>query len=100
MAVQRHARVNDAAHASPEQALQQEFGTIADLVRLHAAARPGQTAFIQGTRRVSYQELDVLMNRVAAALQRDGIRPGEAIAACAATSIEYAATFLGALRAG
>ena len=40
------------------------------------------------------------MDRVAAALRRDGVRPGEAIAISAGTSIEYAAVFLGALRAG
>ena len=40
-----------------------------------------------------------MMDRAAAALQRDGIRAGEVIAICAATSIEYAAVFLGALRA-
>jgi acyl-CoA synthetase (AMP-forming)/AMP-acid ligase II len=40
------------------------------------------------------------MDRVACALQRDGVRPGEAIAICAASSVDYAAVFLGALRAG
>ncbi|HVL56876.1 MAG TPA: class I adenylate-forming enzyme family protein, partial [Burkholderiaceae bacterium] len=33
-------------------------------------------------------------------LQRDGVPPREAVAICAATSIEYAITFLAALRAG
>ena len=47
-----------------------------------------------------YATLDALMDRVAAALQRDGLRSGDAIALCAATSIGYAAVFLGALRAG
>src|SRR5258708_14644543 len=40
------------------------------------------------------------MDRVAAALQRAGLGPGAASALCAASSIEYAAVFLGALRAG
>ncbi len=40
------------------------------------------------------------MDRIAAALQRDGVRPQEAIAVCASASVEYAAVFLGALRAG
>ena len=40
------------------------------------------------------------MDRVAAALQRDGLQSGDAIAICAASSIDYAAVFLGALRAG
>src|SRR5260370_39255274 len=79
--------------------LQQEFGDFAKLVHLHARERPEATAFIQGDRRWSYAQLDGVMDQVAAALQRDGIREGEAIAICAATSIEYAAVFLGALRA-
>ena len=40
------------------------------------------------------------MDRVAAALQREGIAPQEVISICAGTSLEYAAVFLGALRAG
>src|SRR5262249_39482498 len=40
------------------------------------------------------------MDRVAAALQRDGLGPGEAIAIAAPTSIPYVATYLGAVRAG
>ncbi|SEC93655.1 Acyl-CoA synthetase (AMP-forming)/AMP-acid ligase II [Rhizobiales bacterium GAS188] len=80
--------------------LQQEFGDFAKLVHLHARERPDATAFIQRDSRWSYARLDGVMDQVAAALERDGIREGEAIAICAATSIEYAAVFLGALRAG
>jgi long-chain acyl-CoA synthetase len=40
------------------------------------------------------------MNRVAAGLQRDGVKPRDSIALCAAASVNYAAVFLGALRAG
>jgi acyl-CoA synthetase (AMP-forming)/AMP-acid ligase II len=40
------------------------------------------------------------MDRIGAALQRDGVGPGEAISVCATTSLEYAALFLGALRVG
>lgn len=32
-------------------------------------------------------------------MQRDGLAPGDTIAICATASIEYAAVFLGALRA-
>jgi hypothetical protein len=40
------------------------------------------------------------MDRIAASLQRDGLKAGDAIAVCAASSVNYAAVFLGALRAG
>ncbi len=76
------------------------FRTLPDLVREHAAARPAQPALVQGDSVISYGELDALMDRVAAALQRDGLRPGDAIAACAHSGPHYAAVFLGALRAG
>ena len=76
------------------------FRAIADLVRAHAAARPESPALRAGDRTLAYAGLDALMDRIAAALQRDSAQPGDTIAICAATSIEYAAVFLGALRAG
>ncbi|MFL6694740.1 MAG: class I adenylate-forming enzyme family protein, partial [Ramlibacter sp.] len=76
------------------------FRAIADLVREHAAARPDHTALVQGERRLSWGALDAMADRIAASLQRDGVRPTEAIAISGANSIPYAALFLGALRAG
>ncbi|TMG98277.1 MAG: acyl--CoA ligase [Betaproteobacteria bacterium] len=76
------------------------FRAITDLIREHARARPAQPALLAGDARLSYAELDALMDRVAASLQRDGLKPGDAIATCAHTSPRYAAVFLGALRAG
>ncbi len=88
----------------PSAALLADFGTIADLIRAHARAEPARRALVEctgtATRTIDYANLDALMDRIAAALQRDGLRPGDAIAVCATTSIEYAAVFLGALRAG
>ena len=76
------------------------FTPIADLVRVHAAARPHAPALVQDDDVLDWAALDALMDRVAAALQRDGARPGDALAICAAASLRYAALFLGALRAG
>jgi len=86
--------------AGIETVLEQDFNTVPQLIRLHADAKPQHPALIQDDRVLDYARLDALMDRVAAALQRDGVRPREAIAICAATSIEYAAIFLGSLRAG
>ena len=83
-----------------EQAFAQDFVPIADLIGAHAAREPRHRALIQGERTLDYASLDALMDRVAAALQRDGIRPRDTIAICAANSIDYATLFLGALRAG
>ena len=76
------------------------YRTIADLVRQHARERPARAALLQGDAHLSYAGLDALMDRIAASLQRDGLKPGDAIAICANTSPRYAAVFLGALRAG
>lgn len=76
------------------------FGTISDLIRFHARQQPQHPALIQGERTLDYACLDALIDRVAAALQRDGLQAGDALAICAATSVEYAVAFLGGLRAG
>ena len=80
--------------------LDQDFGLLPTRVAQIARDAPERPALIQDARHVTWRELDRLMDRVAAALQRDGVAQREAIAICAATSIEYAALFLGALRAG
>jgi long-chain acyl-CoA synthetase len=76
------------------------FRAIADLAREHAFARPAQAALIQGERSITWSQLNAMMDRVAASLQRDGLQPTQTIAICASNSLEYAAVFLGALRAG
>jgi long-chain acyl-CoA synthetase len=76
------------------------FRAIPDLVREHATVCPYQPALVQGDECIDYSALDALMDRVAAALQRDGVRQGDSIAICAHSAPRYAAVFLGALRAG
>ncbi len=80
--------------------LQRDFGTVAGLISDHARHAPARRALVDGVRAVGYGQLDAMMDRVAASLQRDGLRAGDALAICAAASLEYAAVFLGALRAG
>lgn len=84
----------------PSEYLAQDFGQLDELVRLHAKDRPSRVAMICEDRRVSYAEIDALANRAASALQREGIRPKDVVAICAASSIEYVALFIATLRAG
>ncbi len=78
-----------------------DYGVMGDILRERAREGPGHPAVIMETgEAVTYAQFDALADRVAAALQRDGIRSGEAVAVCALSSIPYAALFLGALRAG
>ena len=83
-----------------DELLAQESGSIPGLVRLHAAARPGHPALIAGDDRLDFAGLDAMMDRVAAALQREGVGPGSVVALAATASIRYVATYLGAARAG
>src|ERR1700712_2423724 len=81
-------------------AIGRDFGAIADLVAIHAEQSPHRPALRDAGTTLTYAELDALMDRIAASLQRDGLGAGDAIAICTASSVPYAAVFLGALRAG
>ncbi|HEY0683749.1 MAG TPA: class I adenylate-forming enzyme family protein [Steroidobacter sp.] len=85
---------------SPEMLLEQDFGLIAELIHAHAHERPRHPALIDERGSVDFGELDQRMDRVAMSLQRDQVRSGEAIAICAAASVDYGVVFLGVLRAG
>ena len=80
--------------------LEQPFGTISALVRLHARERPDAPALLDDERRLDYATVDRAMDAIAAALRSEGVEPRGTIAICAANSIEYGLLFLGALRAG
>jgi long-chain acyl-CoA synthetase len=83
-----------------EDLLSQEFGTIADVIRAQAAQLGAKPALVDARRTITYAELDPLMDRIAAALQRDGVGKAEVAAVCASSSVEYGAVFFGILRAG
>ena len=85
---------------SAEALLAQEFGTLPELIRAHAAERPDRPALVEGDAELNYAGLAALMDRIAFALQRDGVRSGDAVAICARTSINSAAAFFGILAAG
>jgi long-chain acyl-CoA synthetase len=77
-----------------------DFVALDALVGQTAKTAPDRIAVIDGERQLSYAGLDDLINRVAAAMQANGLKPRDVISICALSSIEYVATFLGALRAG
>ena len=80
--------------------LDRDFATLADVIRAQAAEQGGKAALVDAKRTISYAELDELMDRIAVALQRDGVGKADVAAICATTSAEYGATFFGILRAG
>ena len=76
------------------------FQTIAARIGEHAARDPAHLALVDAATAIDYATLEALMNRIAVALRQAGVQPGDVIALCAASSVRYAAVFLGALRAG
>ena len=80
--------------------LAQPFGTLPALLAYHAATRGTHPALVLDGQVLSFAQLQARVQQVAGALQRDGVRPGQAIAICAATSLAYVCTFLGAVQAG
>ncbi|RKJ99274.1 4-coumarate--CoA ligase [Alicycliphilus denitrificans] len=86
--------------ADIEHLLAQPFGSLPELIARQAAHRPGHTALILEERSLDYAALCAGMDRVARSLQRDGLGPGDVVAVCAGTSVEYLLAYLGALRAG
>jgi acyl-CoA synthetase (AMP-forming)/AMP-acid ligase II len=77
-----------------------EFGTLPDLIRANARDFADRVAIADGDRQVTYAQLDMLMDRVAAALQRDGTAQRQAVAMVSFPGVAQALVFLGALRAG
>ena len=76
------------------------FISLSGLISGHARERPQALALSDGHRALTYAALDAEMDRVAASLQRDGLRAGDVVSVCAASSVRYALVFLAALRAG
>ncbi|WP_343521196.1 class I adenylate-forming enzyme family protein [Sphingomonas sp.] len=76
------------------------FGTLPELIAAHARERGDKTAIVHGEASLTYAELDVRMNEIAAMIQRDGAAKGQAIAIVGAMSLDYAVVFLAAIRAG
>ena len=60
--------------------LKQDFATLGDLIHAHAVERPTAVALVNGARSLDYAQLDQLMDRAAASLQREGLNAGDIIA--------------------
>src|SRR5262245_4081021 len=96
----------NASRVSPEnrtimttaELLEQPFSTMPDMIRAHAKERPQHRAIIDGERVLTFAEFDALIDRAAAAMQRDGAGNKGAVAICSPSSIEYVTVFVAALR--
>ncbi|WP_448580266.1 class I adenylate-forming enzyme family protein [Thermaurantiacus sp.] len=77
-----------------------DFTPLGRLVERHARERPDAPAVTVGDRTLTWRALGERSARIAAALAREGLAPGDAVAILAATCLDYVALYLGALCAG
>ena len=73
---------------------------VADLVRRSASRDGAHAALVGGERRLSWSELDSLVDRAAAALRGLGLAEGDRVALQVGNTVDFAAVYFGALRAG
>jgi acyl-CoA synthetase (AMP-forming)/AMP-acid ligase II len=83
-----------------EDIVESEFVPLSTILRIHAARRSTATALADETTQLSWAGLDAMLDRVAAALQREGVEANEPVAIAASNAVPTALAFLGALRAG
>ncbi|HEY4664962.1 MAG TPA: class I adenylate-forming enzyme family protein [Comamonas sp.] len=84
----------------PDDLLTQTFGSLPDLLAQQAKHSPQKTALVLDAQQLSFEALNTGVDRVACALQRQRVQPGDVIAICANTSIPYVLAYFGTLRAG
>jgi long-chain acyl-CoA synthetase len=80
--------------------LASDFATLPDLVAAHAIERPEAIAVADPDTRISWADLNDQANRIAAQLQADGVKPGDATAIAGLNAVAQVAVILGTLRAG
>ena len=77
-----------------------ETGPVQSILEQAALAWPQQTALDFMGREITYAELDRLSERMAAALQRAGVRPGVHVGIYLPNTPHYFISFFGILKAG
>lgn len=84
----------------PNQYLEQPFGHLHDLLAMHAAQRPERMAFDDGEERLNWGEAVKLIHKIAARLQADGLKKGQAVSILGTTSTRYALVYIASIAAG
>src|SRR5580700_3145238 len=73
--------------------------TVADVARVQARRRGGETAVIDGGRATSFAEVDARSSRIANRLIADGIRPEQRVAYLAKNGEAFLAVLFGGCKA-
>ncbi|MFY8195160.1 MAG: AMP-binding protein, partial [Novosphingobium sp.] len=83
-----------------EDIVESEFTPLSAILRAHAARRGEAVALADQNRTVGWAEMDALLDRIATALQREGVPANEPVAIAAMNAVTTGLAFLGAIRAG
>ncbi|MQA33102.1 long-chain acyl-CoA synthetase [Modestobacter roseus] len=75
-------------------------GSLAALVRRAAATSGGSPALVHGDRRLTWAELDALVDRAAAGYRARGLATGDRVAVQLRNGVDWVVAVTGALRAG
>jgi len=73
---------------------------LGDILRRHARARGGKTAYVVGGERVTYAAFHARSNQLARALRRLGVGRGDRIAVLAVNRSEYPVVYFAAIKLG
>ena len=73
---------------------------LATLLEGSAARTPDRTALTAGERKLTYRQLNEEANKIAGALKRQGIAPGDRVALTMPNTPEFAIAYYGILKAG
>jgi len=75
-------------------------GSVADLIALQAQATPDAVAVIDPAGSLTYASFDARVDRIAATLQGKGVGPGQVVAICALSTMDYACVYIATVRIG
>ena len=78
---------------------QAHFESFSEVVRSHARTSPHRAAFVVGSRRVGWAELDRNADRIASQLRESGLRPRDRVAALLSDPVEFLFGLFGTVRA-
>ncbi|MEV6161198.1 FadD3 family acyl-CoA ligase [Streptomyces sp. NPDC052052] len=78
----------------------EEWGSIAELMRAAARRYGDREAVVEGRTRISYTELGDRVERAAAACMASGVEPGDRVAVWAPNTLDWIVCALGAVTAG
>ncbi len=77
-----------------------ENANLAGLIREAGRAFPGELAFVDATRSLTWEQADAEVDAIAAGLVQRGLHAGERVALLLTNSATFATTYFGILRAG